>query len=114
MQTVKVILSIFSAVILAIGVSACGYDGSYRYPCQDPANWQNAECNPPICEAEGTCTKDLLGFDPSEGIKETPENVIEEPAEEITSDIIEEPKSAPAPENVDEINKMVDNLSEGN
>ena len=34
---------------------------SFRYPCQDPANWEAAECNPPICEATGTCTKDIVG-----------------------------------------------------
>jgi hypothetical protein len=31
-----------------------------RYPCQEFENWQNAECNPPQCEALGLCTKDLL------------------------------------------------------
>jgi len=52
--------------IMLIAVSACGYDGSYRYSCQDPANWGTKECEPPICEADGNCTKTLLGFDPTE------------------------------------------------
>jgi hypothetical protein len=63
--------------------------------------------------AEGSCTTDLIGFDPKEGKEEISE-ISEEPQEEVTSDIIEEPKDAPALENVDEINQMVDNLSEGN
>ena len=33
----------------------------FRYPCQDPANWDAKECNPPICEPSGTCSKDLVG-----------------------------------------------------
>jgi hypothetical protein len=41
-------------------LSGCGYDGSYRYPCQDPANWENAECKAPICIASGTCAVDLV------------------------------------------------------
>jgi len=41
-------------------LASCGYDGSYRYSCQDPANWNAKECQPPFCEASGTCTKDLL------------------------------------------------------
>lgn len=48
---------------IAIGVAllaGCGYDGGYRYPCQDPANWESPDCNPPICSASETCTKDLL------------------------------------------------------
>lgn len=46
--------------LLMLILAGCGYDGGYRYECQDPANWKNAECNPPICEASGTCTKDLI------------------------------------------------------
>jgi hypothetical protein len=53
----KLIIILSSAILL----TACGYDGSYRYPCQDPANWEAVECNPPLCEASGTCTKDLIG-----------------------------------------------------
>jgi hypothetical protein len=33
---------------------------SYRYPCQDPKNWGKPECEPPQCDASGTCTKDLI------------------------------------------------------
>jgi hypothetical protein len=49
----------------ALAVSACGYDGGYRYPCQDPNNWESKECNPPICKVNGACTEDLLGFNPT-------------------------------------------------
>lgn len=48
-------------------LSGCGYDGHYRYPCQDPANFENEECKPPLCKVSGTCTIDLLGFDPITG-----------------------------------------------
>jgi hypothetical protein len=50
-------------IALCIILTGCGYDGDYRYPCQDPANWETAECNPPICEASSTCTKDLIPDD---------------------------------------------------
>lgn len=32
----------------------------YRYECQDPANWEQAYCHPPLCEAVAACTKDLI------------------------------------------------------
>ena len=57
----KKLLPIALSGILMLSLTACGYDGNYRYPCQDPLNWEKAECNPPVCEASGTCTKDLLG-----------------------------------------------------
>jgi hypothetical protein len=61
----KRILPIAFSGLLMLSLTSCGYDGSYRYPCQDPTNWEKAECNPPICEASGTCTKDIIGFDPT-------------------------------------------------
>jgi len=48
------------AAICAILLSACGYDGSYRYPCQNPDNWALDECKPPLCIPSGTCTRDLI------------------------------------------------------
>ena len=49
--------------IALLTLASCGYDGDYRYPCQNPANWESADCNPPICHASDYCTKDLIGDD---------------------------------------------------
>jgi len=62
MRTVKIlILGFFKLVILGVLLVGCGYDGHYRYPCQDPANWEKAECKPPICTTNGACPEDLVG-----------------------------------------------------
>lgn len=50
-----VLLAALAAVFYISG------DGRYRYPCQDPTNWSNAECQPPICTATKQCPEDLLG-----------------------------------------------------
>lgn len=64
----KKILSIVFAAVLSLALTSCGMlENRYRYDCHDPANWYNKECNPPICLADGLCTKDILGFDPTEG-----------------------------------------------
>lgn len=55
---------IVAGAILAL--SGCGYEGHYRYECQDPENWENEECHPPVCLVDGMCTENLLGFDPRE------------------------------------------------
>ena len=52
-------LRIFAAALLGLVLTGCGYDGHYRYPCQDPANWEKAECKPPICDVSKTCPLDL-------------------------------------------------------
>ena len=51
---------LIASLLFAPALSSCG-DGHYRYPCQDPANWENEECNPPICEVNGACWYTLVG-----------------------------------------------------
>lgn len=82
-------------VIPLLFISSCGYDGSYRYECQDPENWEAEECNPPLCLVDGMCTETLLGFDPKKAasipaqeLDTTEESTISEPLE--TVELIEE------------------------
>lgn len=37
----------------------------YRYPCQDPRNWQEQICQKPYCSANGTCPEDLTHYEKS-------------------------------------------------
>lgn len=54
-------LRMLTAVLLtAVTLTGCGYDGHFRYPCQDPTNWEKAECKPPVCTATQTCPVDLV------------------------------------------------------
>jgi hypothetical protein len=46
---------------LFIGLVLTGCGDSFRYPCQNPDNFDKPSCNPPVCEATGTCTKYLIG-----------------------------------------------------
>jgi len=62
----KIYILLLSAA-LTLGLSACGYDGHYRYPCQNPTNWESAECKPPICTANGACPEDLASQEKVEG-----------------------------------------------
>ncbi len=34
----------------------------YRYPCQDPYNWDQEQCKKPYCSANGTCPEDLKHY----------------------------------------------------
>ena len=44
---------------MSITLGGCEY--RYRYPCQDPQNWNKEECNNLECKVQGNCTDDLLG-----------------------------------------------------
>ncbi len=70
-------------LVIAFMLAGCGYDGSYRYSCQDPENWETKECKPPLCNADGNCTETLLGFDPTETTIEVTIETI--PAEETVA-----------------------------
>ncbi len=61
-------------LVIAFLLTGCGYDGSYRYSCQDPTNWGKKECEPPLCEVDGNCTEVLLGWDPTEPKVKTTQN----------------------------------------
>lgn len=45
-------------MLLALSLLA-GCQDRFRYPCQDPDNWETKECKPPICTATGTCPSDV-------------------------------------------------------
>ena len=67
----------FSLVLISIlALASCGYDGKYRYPCQDPANWGKTECEPPACKVDGACTETLLGWDQNAVTETTTEEII--------------------------------------
>ena len=66
-------MRIISVILLGLTLTGCGYDGHYRYPCQDPANWEKKVCKPPICTAAGACPEDLVG-----------KNITDNTSEEIT------------------------------
>ena len=55
----KKLIPIALSFMLMVSLTSCSYDGFYRYPCQDPANWEKAECKPPICISNGACPEDL-------------------------------------------------------
>lgn len=58
----KLGISALPAIII-IGVALAFWaagDGSYRYPCQDPENFDKPECEIPICLADESCTSMLI------------------------------------------------------
>lgn len=42
-----------------------GCSDGFRYPCQDPENWDKKICQKPYCSANGTCPEDLSHYEKS-------------------------------------------------
>ena len=58
--TVRVLWFMAGFMLVAAVFAIAGCSDQYRYPCQDPENQASKECNPPVCEADGTCTEYLV------------------------------------------------------
>lgn len=50
-------------LILLLPLLLMGCEERYRYPCQDPENWEKHECKKPFCSANGTCPEDLTPYE---------------------------------------------------
>ena len=50
-------------IVLMVLMSLAGCSEGYRYPCQDPENWETKECKKPYCSANGTCPEDLQHYE---------------------------------------------------
>lgn len=46
-------------IVLPILLAVLGGD-RFRYPCHDPENWGNKECQKPYCEVTGTCPEHIF------------------------------------------------------
>ena len=46
-------------LVLPLTLAFCGKD-SFRYPCQDPANWDKDFCKMPICDVTRTCPEHIF------------------------------------------------------
>jgi hypothetical protein len=46
-------------ILLPLTLAIFGGD-RFRYPCQDPDNWDKKECKPPYCEVTRTCPEHIL------------------------------------------------------
>ena len=56
------------ALMLITALLLVGCEDTYRYPCQDPANKDKAECTRPDCEADGMCYDKLNGLPEKEEV----------------------------------------------
>ncbi len=51
------------AMLLPVFLILAGCEERYRYPCQDPDNWDEKFCKKPYCSANGTCPEDLTHYE---------------------------------------------------
>lgn len=55
----KLFFSLLILIVLPLGLAVFGGD-RYRYPCQDPANWEKDICKFPKCDVTRTCPEHVF------------------------------------------------------
>jgi len=56
-------MKLFYIMTATVMLAACG--DQYRYPCQNPDNWNKPLCQKPLCDVNRTCPEHIFkGSDP--------------------------------------------------
>jgi len=55
----KLVKYLLLVLLLPIGLAMCSGD-RFRYPCQDPKNWDKDFCKMPICDVTRTCPEHIF------------------------------------------------------
>ena len=55
----KLVKFLFVLLLLPLTLAMCSGD-RYRYPCQDPSNWDKDFCKMPICDVNRTCPEHIF------------------------------------------------------
>ena len=59
MTDAKLAKFLFLLLLLPIGMAIFSGD-RFRYPCQDPANWDKDFCKLPVCDVTRTCPEHIF------------------------------------------------------
>jgi len=64
-------------LLIPLGIWLFGGD-RFRYPCQDPENWDKPICQKPACDVTRTCPEHVFKGqrDPRLGPPEEPQNIL--------------------------------------
>ena len=55
------VATVVRIILLSLLLASCS--DMYRYPCQNPDNWDHKVCKRPYCSANGTCPEDLTPYE---------------------------------------------------
>jgi hypothetical protein len=55
----RLIKWLFLILFIPVGLAMCSGD-RFRYPCQDPKNWDKPMCKYPVCDVTRTCPEQIF------------------------------------------------------
>ncbi len=60
MDDKKLVKWLLLLLLLPIGLAYFSDGERYRYPCQNPANWDKEICQMPLCDVNRTCPEHIF------------------------------------------------------
>lgn len=68
MNDLKLVKWLLVLLFIPVGMAMCSGD-HFRYPCQNPINWQKDICQKPLCDVTRTCPEHIFKGqnDPTKG-----------------------------------------------
>ena len=61
MNDLKLLKWVFIVLAIPVGMAMCSGGGDhFRYPCQNPANWEKEMCKMPLCDVTRTCPEHIF------------------------------------------------------
>jgi hypothetical protein len=55
----KLVRWLLLLLVLPLGLAMCSKE-QFRYPCQDPANWDKDFCKMPLCDVTRSCPEHIF------------------------------------------------------
>ena len=55
----KLVRWLFLLLLFPLGLAMCSKE-EFRYPCQNPANWDKDFCKMPLCDVNRTCPEHIF------------------------------------------------------
>ena len=59
MSDIKLLKWSLVILLIPLGLAFCSTD-KFRYPCQNPENWDKAQCQKPLCDVTRTCPEHVF------------------------------------------------------
>lgn len=59
MNDLKLVKYLLVLLALPVGLAMCSGD-RFRYPCQNPDNWEKDFCQKPLCDVTRTCPEHIF------------------------------------------------------
>ena len=79
----KLVRWLFLLLLLPLWLATCSKE-EFRYPCQNPANWDKDFCKMPLCDVTRTCPEHIFKGQRDPRLGPPKDDITKAPVQQIT------------------------------